>query len=360
MMTTLTQTRPVDGEKLNGLLAQAVNDMGAALHAVLIVIGDRLGLYRAMADGNPLTPAELASRTGTAERYIREWLNASAASHYVEYDSSSGTYFMTPEQAFALALDNTPVHLPGFYHLVASCMKDTDKLIATFRTGKGLGWHEHEKSLFEGTERFFRPSYLANLTKSWIPALDGVDEKLRKGAKVADVGCGHGASTLLMAEEYPASQFFGFDYHEPSILRAREQAEAAGLSQRVSFEVASAKNYPGSSYDLVAFFDCLHDMGDPVGAATYVRQSLAPDGTWMIVEPFAGDNVAANLNPVGRIYYSASAVICVPASLSQEVGLGLGAQAGEKRMSEVVKAGGFSRFRRASETPFNLVFEARP
>ena len=359
-MATLGHIRPVNEQKLNGLLGQAVNDMGAAMYAALIVIGDRLGLYRAMADGKPITPAELAARTGTAERYVREWLNASAASHYVEYDPVSGAYSMTPEQAFVLALDNTPVHLPGAYHIAASCIKDADKIIAAFRTGEGLGWHEHEKGLFEGTERFFKPNYLAHLTKQWIPALDGVEEKLRKGAKVADVGCGHGASTLLMAEEYPASQFFGFDYHEQSIMRARERAEAAGLSQRVSFNVAAAKNYPGDSYDLVTCFDCLHDMGDPVGAAAHVRQSLTPDGTWIIVEPFANDDVAANLNPVGRIYYSASTVLCVPASLSQEVSLGLGAQAGEKRMSEVVKAGGFSRFRRASETPFNLVFEARP
>lgn len=358
-MATSVQARPVDPQKLDGLLSQAVNDMGAAMHAVLIVIGDRLGLYRAMADGKPQTPAELAARTGTAERYVREWLNASAASRYVEYDAQSETYSMTPEQAFALALDDTPVHLPGFYHVVASCMKDSDKLIEAFRTGKGVGWHEHEKGLFEGTERFFRPSYLASLTKSWIPSLDGVEAKLRAGATVADVGCGHGASTLLMASEYPASRFVGFDYHKPSILRATAYAEALHLSERVSFRVATAKDFPGNGYDLVAFFDCLHDMGDPVGAARRVRQSLAPGGTWMIVEPFANDDVSANMNPLGWIFYSVSTVVCVPASLSQEVRLGLGAQAGEKRIGDVVKAGGFTKFRRASETPFNLVFEAR-
>lgn len=359
-METAVQARPIDGDKLNALLGQAVQDMGAALHATLIVIGDKLGLYRAMADGTPVTSAELAERTGTAERYVREWLNANAASKYVEYHPDSQTYSMTPEQAFILGMDDTPVHLPGYFHMVASCMKDEEKLAETFRTGKGFGWHEHEKGLFEGCERFFRPNYLANLTTNWIPALDGVEEKLKRGARVADVGCGHGASTILMAKAYPASEFKGFDYHGPSIERAREHATKAGVADRVKFEVAPAKSFPGKDYDFVAFFDCLHDMGDPAGAAKHVRQALAADGTWMIVEPFAGDDVSANLNPVGRIYYSASTVICVPASLAQEVALGLGAQAGEPKIKEVVTEGGFTRFRRATETPFNLVFEARP
>ena len=358
-MSTTLQTRPIDGEKLNALLGQAVQDMGAALHAALIVIGDKLGLYRALADGKPVTPAELAERTGTSERYVREWLNANAASNYLQYHADSKTYSMTPEQAFLLGMDDTPVHLPGFFHMVASCMKDEDKLTEIFRTGKGFGWHEHEKGLFEGCERFFRPNYLANLTTNWIPALDGVEEKLRRGARVADVGCGHGASTILMAKAYPASEFKGFDYHGASIEHAREQARKAGLADRVSFEVAPAKSFPGSGYDFVAFFDCLHDMGDPTGAAAHVREALAPDGTWMIVEPFAHDDVSANLNPVGRIYYSASTVICVPASRAQEVGLGLGAQAGEAQIREVVTAGGFTHFRRAAESPFNLVFEAK-
>jgi len=352
--------RPIDQEKLNALLGQAVQDMGASLHAALIVIGDRLGLYRAMADGHPVTPAELAARTGTAERYVREWLNANAAGNYVQYHPESGSYSLSPEQAFALALDNTPIHLPGFYHMLASSMKDEEKLTEVFRTGKGFGWHEHEKGLFEGCERFFRPNYLANLTSIWIPALDGVEAKLKAGAKVADVGCGHGASTILMAQAYPESRFYGFDYHSDSIDQARLKAQAAGVTDRVQFEVAAAKSYPGSDYDFVAFFDCLHDMGDPAGAAAHVRASLAPSGTWMIVEPFANDDVSANLNPVGRIYYSASTLFCVPASLSQEVGLGLGAQAGESRLREVVKSAGFTRFRRATETPFNLVLEARP
>jgi SAM-dependent methyltransferase len=358
-MATTSQARPIDSEKLNALLGQAVQDMGAALYATLIVIGDRLGLYRALSDGTPVTSAQLAERTGTSERYIREWLNANAASKYVEYDAASQTYWMTPEQAFILGMDDTPVHLPGFFHMVASCMKDEEKLVEVFRTGKGFGWHEHEKGLFEGCERFFRPNYLANLTTNWIPALDGVEEKLKRGARVADVGCGHGASTILMAKAYPASEFRGFDYHPASIERAREHAEAAGVADRVKFEVAPAKEFPGRDYDLVAFFDCLHDMGDPVGASAHVKEALAPEGAWMIVEPFAGDEVSANLNPVGRIYYSASSVVCVPASLAQEVGLGLGAQAGEPRIREVVTAGGFTRFRRAAQTPFNLVFEAK-
>jgi SAM-dependent methyltransferase len=323
------------------------------------VIGDRLGLYRAMADGKPLTAAELAQRTGTFERYVREWLNANAAAKYVEFDAATNKYSMTPEQSFALAQDDSGIHLPGFYHMVASCMKDEEKLTEIFRTGKGFGWHEHEKGLFEGCERFFRPSYLANLTTSWIPALDGVEAKLRAGARVADVGCGHGASTLLMAQTYPASEFFGFDYHAASIDQARKKSKAAGMDDRVHFDVAMAQAFPGRGYDFIACFDCLHDMGDPAGAARHVRQALAKDGSWMIVEPAAGDDVRSNLNPIGRIYYSASTVCCVPASLSQEVGAGLGAQAGEKRIGDMVREGGFTHFRRATETPFNMVFEAR-
>jgi SAM-dependent methyltransferase len=359
-MATQTANRPIDMDKLQALLGQAVGDMGAALHAALIVIGDKLNLYRTMGGGEKFTPAELARRTGTAERYVREWLNASAASNYVEYDAATGTYYMTPEQSFALAQDDSAVHLPGFYHMVASCMKDEEKLTETFRTGKGFGWHEHEKGLFAGCERFFRPGYLANLTTNWIPALDGVEAKLKAGARVADVGCGHGASTLLMAQTYPESEFFGFDYHDASIATASEKAKKAGLESRVHFDIAPAKSFPGKDYDFVACFDCLHDMGDPAGAAAHVRASLAPSGTWMIVEPFANDDVSSNLNPVGRIYYSASTLFCVPSSLSQEVGLGLGAQAGESRLREVVTSAGFTRFRRATETPFNLVLEARP
>ncbi len=318
--TSPVQTRPIDPDKLNALLGQAVHDMGAAMHAPLIVIGDKLGLYRSMGDGVPVTAAQLAQRTGTAERYIREWLNANAAGNFVEYDSAGDTYFMTPEQALALAQDDTPIHLPGFYHMLASLMKDEEKITEIYRTGEGMGWHEHEKGLFEGCERFFRPTYLANLVSSWIPALDGVEAKLEAGARVADIGCGHGASTLLMAKAYPNSRFFGFDFHAPSIEIARKKAAAAGVTDRVDFDVAPSKAFPGKDYDLVAFFDCLHDMGDPAGASKHVRESLAPGGTWMIVEPFAHDTIAANLNPVGRIMYSASASVCVPCSLSQEVG----------------------------------------
>lgn len=357
-MAAQAVARPLNSEKLNALLGQAVADMGAAIHSTLIVIGDRLNLFRAMKDGEHMSAAELSRRTGTFERYVREWLNANAAAHYVEYDASEDTYFMTPEQSFALAQDDTAVHLPGFHHMVASLMKDEEKLTDIFRTGKGFGWHEHEKGLFEGCERFFRPGYLANLTSQWIPALNGVEAKLREGGKVADVGCGHGASTLLMAAAYPKSEFYGFDYHDGSIAEARRKAEASGMADRVHFEVAPAKSFPGKDYDFVACFDSLHDMGDPVGAARHVSSVLAKAGTWMIVEPAAGDNIAANLNPVGRIFYSASTLCCVPASLSQEVGAGLGAQAGEKKIGDVVKEGGFTHFRRATETPFNLIFEA--
>jgi SAM-dependent methyltransferase len=358
--TSAPSVRPLDPDKLNQLLHQAVVDMGAAMQSTLIVIGDRLGLYRAMADCTPVSAAELARRTGTNERYVREWLNAHAAGNYVEYDPATDTYSMTPEQSFALAQDDTAVHLPGFYHMLASCMKDEEKLTDIFRTGKGFGWHEHEKGLFEGCERFFRPSYLANLTTNWIPALEGVEAKLKSGARVADIGCGHGASTLLMAKTYPNSEFFGFDYHDGSIEHATNQAAAARCTDRVHFDAAPAKSFPGKNYDFVACFDCLHDMGDPAGAAAHVRQSMANDGTWMIVEPMAGDDIVSNLNPVGRIYYSASTLLCVPASRSQEVGLGLGAQAGEKRIRQVVTEGGFTQFRRVTETPFNMVFEARP
>ncbi len=357
--TTSERPRTIDLDKLNALLEQAVQDMGAAMHAPLIVIGDKLGLYRAMGDGTPVTPAQLAERTGTAERYIREWLNANAAGHFVEYDAANGTYFMTPEQALALALDDTPVHLPGFYHMLASLMKDEEKLTQIYRTGEGMGWHEHEKGLFEGCERFFRPTYLANLVSSWIPSLEGVEAKLKAGARVADIGCGHGASTLLMAKAYPKSQFVGFDYHAPSIETARKKALEADVGDQVTFQVAPSKGFPGANYDLVAFFDCLHDMGDPAGAARHVRKSLAPGGTWMIVEPFAHDEITANLNPVGRIMYSASASVCVPCSLSQEVALGLGAQAGPANIEKVVRSGGFTHFHKATETPFNMVFEAR-
>jgi 2-polyprenyl-3-methyl-5-hydroxy-6-metoxy-1,4-benzoquinol methylase len=350
----------VNQAKLDEFVGKVIGDLGSALTAALVVIGDKLGLYKAMGSAPPLTPAELATRTGTAERYVREWLNAQAAAGYVTYHAASGRYSLSPEQAVALADETSPAFVLGGFQAMTAAMKAAPKVAEGFTTGKGLGWHEHDPDLFEGTERFFRSGYKANLTTAWIPALDGVEAKLRRGAKVADVGCGHGASAILMAQSYPMSTFFGFDYHGPSIERARQRAAEAGVSDRVRFEVANAKEYPGTNYDFVAFFDCLHDMGDPVGASAHVHGSLHPDGTWMLVEPFASDRVEENLNPVGRVFYSASTLICTPASLAQEVGLALGAQAGESRLREVVTAGGFTRFRRATQTPFNLVFEIRP
>ena len=348
---------PFDESKLNAFMEKLVGDMGAAMHAALIVIGDKLGLYKAMVNAGGLTPAELAAKTNTAERYIREWLNANAASGYVRYDPATGRYELPPEQAFALTVQD----VPGAFHIISACFKDEPKITQAFRTGDGVGWHEHDANLFFGTERFFRPTYEAHLLSEWIPALDGVEAKLKAGASVADVGCGHGASTFLMARAFPKSRFYGFDYHSGSIEYARHVGGRDGLLDQVTFEVASSKSYPGNGgYDLVAFFDCLHDMGDPAGAARHVRSTLKPDGTWMIVEPFAHDRPEENHNPIGRVYYSASTMICTPASLAQEVGAALGAQAGEARLREMVMAGGFTRFRRAAETPFNLVFEARP
>jgi SAM-dependent methyltransferase len=349
----------IDQVKLEKFMGQALGELGAGMNAALVIIGDKLGLYKAMAGAGPMTPAELAQKTGTSERYVREWLNAQAAGGFVTYDAATGRFTLPDEQALALAVEDSPAYLPGAYQIIASVLKDEPRITEAFRTGAGVGWHEHCADLFQGTERFFRPSYANNLISAWIPALDGVEAKLQAGAKVADVGCGHGASTILMTKAYPKSQFVGFDYHAPSIEHAWKAAEKAGVQDRVGFQVAWAKGFPGKNYDLVAFFDCLHDMGDPAGAAAHVRQSLAPGGTWMIVEPFAHDRVEQNLNPVGRVYYSASTMICTPASRAQEVGLALGAQAGEQRLREVVTQGGFKSFRRATETPFNMVFEAR-
>ncbi|HLI84080.1 MAG TPA: class I SAM-dependent methyltransferase [Bryobacteraceae bacterium] len=359
-MSAASSALPIDESKLQEFMGKALADMGAAMHAVLILLGDRLGLYKAMADSQPVTSVGLAERTGLDERYVREWLNANAAGGYVTYDSAAATYTLPPEQAMALAVEDSPVFLPGAFQIMSACYHDVPKIEAVFRTGAGVGWHEHHHDLFHGTERFFRPSYNANLVTSWIPALEGVSEKLTRGARVADVGCGLGASTIVMAKAYPNSTFYGFDYHAGSIEMARQAAEKAGVAGRIRFEVAPAKSFPGGNYDFIAFFDCLHDMGDPAGAAAHVRQALKPDGTWMIVEPFAEDTPEANHNVLGRIYYSASTMLCVPASLSQEVGLALGAQAGEPRIRAVVESGGFTRFRRATQTPFNLVFEARP
>ncbi len=356
----MSATAPLNESRLHTFMNQAIGEMGAAINAALLVIGDRLGLYKAMAGAGPLTPAEVARKTGTDERYVREWLAAQAAGGFVNYDAATERFTLPPEQAFALADESSPMFLPGFFQIVASVMKDEEKLTEAFRTGRGFGWHEHDCGLFSGTERFFRPNYRANLIESWIPALESVKAKLESGARVADVGCGLGTSTVLMAQAFPKSAFTGFDYHAASIALAKEAAERAGVTDRVKFVVAPAKSYPGKDYDFVAFFDCLHDMGDPEGAARHVLQSLHREGTWMIVEPFAHDRLEENLNPIGRLFYSASTLLCTPASRSQEVGLALGAQAGEKRLREIITAAGFTRFRRATETPFNIVLEARP
>jgi SAM-dependent methyltransferase len=349
----------IDPHALDAFVGQLITELGAAFNAGLVLIGDELGLYRAMADAGPLTSAELAERTDTDERYVREWLSAQAAGGYVHYDSETATFTLPPEQAFTLADDDSPAAFAGAFQLALSALRGAPTIGARFRTGAGLGWHEHDHGLFDGTERFFRPGYAMHLVSEWIPALDGVEAKLRAGARVADVGCGHGASTLLMADAFPSSEFVGFDYHDASIAVARRRAAEAGLTDRVRFEVAPAATLPGTGYDLVTMFDCLHDMGDPVGAAAHVRSTLAPDGTWMIVEPRAGDRLEENLNPVGRLFYCASTLICTPASLSQDGHAALGAQAGEARIHDTVTAGGFSRFRRAAETPVNFVFEAR-
>jgi SAM-dependent methyltransferase len=357
-MTTTVQ--PIDQAKLDEFLGRFVGDLGAALSAALVVIGDRLGLYRAMRSGEPVSADQLAERTGTDPRYVREWLSNQAAGGYVTYDPDGEEFFLSPEQSLALAQEGSPAFIPGAFQVATAAIKDEEEIERAFQSGDGVGWHEHHHDLFAGTERFFRPGYAANLVSSWIPALDGVQAKLERGDRVADVGCGHGASTILMAQAFPNSEFIGFDYHGPSIEHARQAAVDAGLDDRVRFEVASAKEYPGGPYELVAMFDCLHDMGDPVGAAAHVRDTLAPDGTWLIVEPYADDRLQDNMNPVGRVYYGASTLICTPASRDQEVGLALGAQAGEARLRAVVTAGGFTRFRRATETPFNIVLEARP
>jgi SAM-dependent methyltransferase len=357
-MATVEET-PLDTAKLEQFVFRAVDEVGATLNTALVVMGDRLGLYRALAGAGPLTSAELAERTGTSERYVREWLNAQAAGGYVEYDPESGRYVLPPEQALALTDADSPAYLPGFFQIALGSVLDSPRIVDAAQSGDGLGWHQHNHDVFEGCERFFRPGYNANLLSSWLPALDGIVEKLEQGARVADVGCGHGSSTILMAKAFPNSTFTGSDYHAGSIETARQRAGEAGI-ENAHFEVAPAAGFTGAKLDFVTMFDCLHDMGDPVGAARHVRDSLAPDGTWMIVEPRAGDRVEENLNPVGRAYYGFSTLLCTPASLSQEVGLALGAQAGEARIRDVVTSGGFTRFRRAAETPFNLVFEARP
>src|SRR5918998_1702420 len=351
----MTTQVDVDQAKLEEFMSQAVTDMAAAESSALMYVGEKLGLYRAMAGAGPLTPQQLAERTATHERYVREWLNNQAAGGYVTYNPKNGTYELPNEQALVLADDNSSVFIGGLFEVIAAMWASADRIADAFRTGEGVGWHEHDHRLFHGVERLFGPIYRGNLTAQWIPALDGVEDKLRAGAKVADVGCGHGVSTILMAQAYPNSAFYGFDYHEGSIRAAREAAAEAGVGDRATFEAAAAKDFPGSGYALICFFDALHDMGDPVGAAAHAREALAEDGVVMLVEPIAGDRVEENFNPVGRLYYAGSTFLCTPSSLAQEVGLGLGAQAGEARLGEVMSEAGVGRFPPGTETPFKIV-----
>lgn len=354
-----SNTMEVNEAKLHDFLGKMVNEMGAAANGALIVLGDRLGLYKALTQHGPMTSSALAESTGTSERYVREWLSAQAASGYVVYTPETKTFYMTPEQSMVFGNEDSPVLMTGAFYAISSMYHDEPQIAEAFQSGKGITWGNHNGCLFCGTEKFFRPSYRANLVANWIPALEGVEEKLTRGATIADVGCGHGASTLVMAEAFPHSTFIGFDIHDKSIEHASLLAKESGLTN-ISFEVATAKDFPGKDYDLVTFFDCLHDMGDPVGACAHVVEALDQDGTCMIVEPFAKDSLEENLNPLSRAFYAFSTMICTPTSLSQEVGLGLGSQAGEKRIREVALTGGFSNFRRATETPFNLILEAKP
>ncbi|NYF99440.1 class I SAM-dependent methyltransferase [Janibacter cremeus] len=355
-----TDEPQVDMDVLMSFVFRAVDEVGASLNAALVVLGDKLGYYRALAAHGPSTPAELAERTGTAEPYAREWLNAQAAGDYLTYDPATARYTLPPEQAVALTVEDSPAFLPGLFQLALGTVHDVEHVLDAARNGGGFGWHEHVTDVHDGCERFFRPSYNAALVAEWLPALDGVVAKLHAGALVADVGCGHGASTVLMAQAFPQSRFIGYDYHPESIATARQRAADAGVAESVYFEVASADAMPRKGFDLVTMFDCLHDMGDPVGAAEQVRAALAPDGTWMVVEPMAGDHVEDNLNPVGRAYYAFSTLLCTPASLSQDVGLALGTQAGPARIRDVATAGGFTRFASVAETPFNRVLQIRP
>lgn len=351
----------IDEQKLNALMQKVIEDIGATFHAPLVLIGEQTGLFKAMAGAGWLTPAEVAERSGTHERYVGEWLPAMASGGYVDYDPATRRYSLSPEQVCALADPESPCYIPGAFQAATAASRSQHRIAEAFRTGEGVGWHEHDPELFEGGERFYRPLYMTHLVQNWIPALDGgVVEKLQRGAVAADVGCGLGASTIIMARAFPRSRFFGFDYHDLSIEVARQRARDAGVTDRVSFAAAPARDIPGEDYDLITSLDCLHDMGDPVGAAKHLRRALKPDGTWMIVEPYAHDEVQDNLTPIGRLYYCASVLLCVPGALNQDIGLALGGQAGEARLREVVTKGGFSRFRRATETPFNMVYEARP
>ncbi len=349
----------IDQDKMQQFLGTFVTDLGATIAAGNVVVGHRLGLYRGLAEA-PATADQLAQRTGTDPRYVAEWLRGQVAGGYACYDPATEQFSLTEEQAFALADPGGPLYLPGAFVLALGALRAESQITDAFRTAAGMGWHEHHEDVFSGCEMFFRPGYIANLTTSWIPALDGVAGKLAVGGRVADVGCGHGASTVLLAQAYPMARIQGSDYHQASIDTARKRAADAGVADRARFEVASAQTFSGTGYDLVATFDCLHDMGDPAGAARHIRQALDADGTWLIVEPLAGDTLADNLNPVGRVYYSFSTFLCVPNARSQPGGYALGAQAGEAAIREVAEQAGFTRFRRAAETPFNAVYEARP
>ncbi|HMF56759.1 MAG TPA: methyltransferase domain-containing protein [Pyrinomonadaceae bacterium] len=357
-MSSEVQARSIDEGKMNAFLGKVVTDFGAALSSTLAYIGQKLGLYKGLAEGGAQTPAELAERTGTVERYVREWLVNQASGGYVEYDAATGRYSLSPEQTVALTDESSPFYIGGGFYVVKAMSQAQPRIAEYFRNGGGMLWGEHDPDLFVGTERFFRPGYTANLVNTWIPALDGVEEKLKAGAKVADIGCGHGSSTVIMAKAYPDSRFYGFDNHEPSIETARERATDAGVGASVNFDAATAQDFPGESYDLITFFDCLHDMGDPVGAMKRAFEALAPDGTVLIVEPMAGNSVEENFNPIGRTFSAASTLCCTSNSLAQN-GPALGAVASEDKLRETVMAGGFTQFRRATETPFNRIFEAR-
>jgi SAM-dependent methyltransferase len=353
-------TRELDPDRLMSFVFRAVEEVGSALNAALVVMGDELGYYRAMAAHGPIAARELADETGTDEHYAREWLNCQAAGEYVEYDAGTGRYLLPPEQAVAFTEPTSPAYLPGLFQIAHGTIRDTPSIVAAARRGDGVGWHEHNEDVHVGCERFFAPSYRAHLVGEWLPACDGVVDKLGAGGRAIDVGCGHGASTVLMAQAFPDARFVGSDYHQASIDTARQRAVEAGVGDRIQFVTESAQALDGDGYDLATTFDCLHDMGDPVGAARHIRGLLDDDGTWMIVEPAAGDHVQDNFNPVGRAYYGFSTLLCTPSSLAQDVGLALGTQAGPARIRDVVTAGGFSRFRLVAQTPFNNVFEARP
>jgi len=360
-MQSEKKANKIDEEKLHEFMIKAVGDIASTMSAMLVIIGDRLGLYKAMAEsGYSITSEELAKKTNTNERYIREWLANQAAGGYISYNAANEKYTLPSEQAMALADENSPVYVHGAYQAIKSFFKDEDKFIEVFKTGKGLRWGEHHHDLFEGTARFFKPNYVGNLVNSWIPSLEGIEEKLKQGAKVADIGCGYGISTILMAKAYPNSKFYGFDNHSPSIEQAKEQSRKEGIIGNVEFYSVSANDESiGNDYDLITFFDCLHDMGDPIGAMKFAKQSLKPDGTCMIIEPMANDKVEDNLTLVGRIFYAASTLVCVPNSLADN-GPAIGAQAGEKKIKEISKAAGFTKFRRAIHTPFNIIYEVKP